>query len=866
MKKTIKQETFEKIFKEHLKVETYSISILSLFNPRLKNKIDYKPYYQRNYVWDYSKATHFIESILLGTEIPPLIFFKNKQGIEIIDGRQRYESVLRFMDDRFALNRKGLSLLTSLKNLTYSELAKNDIEIIDKFLDAKIRIIEFNLVNEPPLDRFLEDRVKKEIFSRYNSGITPLRKSEIENAVYNEDGLSNEFKSYLTNNSEFASIFYKTFFAIREQEAQNPSIDKIMAFIRANLVLPMIPIMYYARSSMRLELISRLYEKYSDDNIENERNILMNFIKKVNFIIKINEYSNTNKLKNNRLALACFLWSLGVLELEELQIDLNDDLIQQIALYINENIEQYTDIDYGFNKEVNTRYSCTSKFIEQKYKIDASIYIQASDLKRSEIKDVLKPNNTSNKISELDTLRLNKPEPSRINIDDVMRMMTKRRFLVRPSYQRQEVINQSKASSIIESILLGITLPAIFIYKRSDGVSEVIDGQQRLLTLLGYIGHEYIDETGKSQNSKNYRFALRKLKILDELDGCKFNALSEEQQNKIYDFPLYIVEIDQTLNPQFNPIDLFIRLNDKPYPIRDNSFEMWNSWVDVDVIQQIKKIKESLIEWFYVKQVLGNNDRDRMENEELITSLVYLEYTNSITNKEARRKLDIYQKTNRLNARIAIKSQITNFLMDITENVESKKNDFNLAIKSAKGFIKKLKLILLDKHVSKNELNEYLKAELDTVLKAGNNPRYYRRTFQDFYFLWFILNDINYEMVKEHRIEIKNQIKDLLIYAKNIPLEDSLQNKGMERFEKLVTDFKQQYQIEKRSIRLTEEQKHEMIMKQNERSGISGYQIFLGDDIEVDHVIPLAKQGEDNIGNLSIVHKDENRKKGARSK
>jgi len=45
------------------------------------------------------------------------------------------------------------------------------------------------------------------------------------------------------------------------------------------------------------------------------------------------------------------------------------------------------------------------------------------------------------------------------------------------------------------------------------------------------------------------------------------------------------VEIGEQLNPQFNPVDLFIRLNDKPYPIKENSFEMWNSWVDAGVIE-----------------------------------------------------------------------------------------------------------------------------------------------------------------------------------------------------------------------------------------------------------------------------------------
>ena len=66
-------------------------------------------------------------------------------------------------------------------------------------------------------------------------------------------------------------------------------------------------------------------------------------------------------------------------------------------------------------------------------------------------------------------------------------MIERIKFLVRPSYQRSEVINLLKASAIIESILLGINLPPIFIFKRLDGVSEVIDGQQRLLTILGFI-------------------------------------------------------------------------------------------------------------------------------------------------------------------------------------------------------------------------------------------------------------------------------------------------------------------------------------------------------------------------------------------
>lgn len=135
------------------------------------------------------KPLNFIENILLGTEIPPLIFFNNGSAIEVIDGRQRFETIKRFKENQFSLTRNGLAALKQLSKTTYGSLQANEETkgIIDLFLDAKIRIIEFEIVNEPRLNSALEDKVKKEIFGRYNSGITPLKKSEIDNALYDAD-------------------------------------------------------------------------------------------------------------------------------------------------------------------------------------------------------------------------------------------------------------------------------------------------------------------------------------------------------------------------------------------------------------------------------------------------------------------------------------------------------------------------------------------------------------------------------------------------------------------------------------------------------------------------------------------------------
>jgi len=857
MGNSLRQEDFERIFKQHLKIETYSKSIDSLFSPRLKSKINYKPYYQRNYVWDDHKATYFIESILMGTEIPPLIFFNNNTDIEVIDGRQRFETIMRFMENNFALTGKGLSVLGQLKKKTYDDLAKKDKKIIESFLDAKIRIIEFALVNEPPLDKFLEDRVKKEIFSRYNTGITPLKKSEIDNAVYDDDEISTIFKDLLKSKKQLQNIFYDTFFKSRKEI--EPKVEQTLSFIRRFLVLPKYPINSYARGHGRTETLSKLYDYFSD-SISDEKKAIESFILKVEYISRVKAYSDKNSLPINRLALECFLWGLSVIEMEEVSFEYDDHLIKEISEYIAENIQFYSEQDSHYYKQVIERYSTTAHFFETKFKVLLDVYLNGGT--KNTLRTFQAPPDTMTKLSELESLRLNKPEPTRNSIEDIRRVMQRRRFLVRPSYQRSEVINITKSSGIIESILLGIVLPPIFIYKREDGVNEVIDGQQRILTILGYIGSEYIDENDKTVFSKNHKFGIRKPRILTEIESLKFDKLPEEQRNKILDFQLYIVEIEESKNPNFDPVDLFIRLNDKPYPIREHSFEMWNSWVDFEVIGQIRNIAKQNYSWFYLRQLVKSKDRDRMENEELITALSAINYFEK--KKDQRKYLYIYQKEDRINAMFGDKSYISQLFMDVTENSHAK-NDFIESLKGIESFIKKLKYIVLDTHKTKEELAPYLKAELDTLFVGNRDIKYSKRSMQDFYIAWFLLKDINMEMIKYHRLKIKSELKEIYTFIKSLPQELRLDNKGYDAFMMKAKTFKIKYQKDERKLKLSETEKLELILKQGNKSGLSEAPIFLGDEIEPDHTTPLAIGGKDNLENITIAHKDENRKKGSKN-
>lgn len=856
------QKEFETIFTSHLKIETYSKSIDSLFSLRSLHKIDYKPYYQRNYVWDDHKATYFIESILLGTEIPPLIFFNNGSVIEVIDGRQRFETIKRFKENDFSLTSNGLEALKQIARATYGSLqaSPETKDIIDLFLDAKIRIIEFEIVNDPRLNPTLEDKVKKKIFGRYNSGITPLKKPDIDNALYNEDSVFKHFKNFVEQDSEFCNMITDIF--LPKESKRGSDRRRILQFIRRYLVLYKFPIKYYSWGNNRTETLDKLYEHMANE-VEDVDDLCNKFVGKVRLVHRMKQVFTEKGLILKRPAFECLLWGLQVLDAEEISLSQVDkpDIIQRLGHAIYENNDKF--IDSHYYSLVQERFSFTAKLFEKEFDVNLRAYVEGDKKTRDELNLIRKSENddTITKLGELASLRVTKPDPSRNSIDDIARVMDRNMFLVRPSYQRTEVINISKASSIIESILLDISLPPIFIFKRKDGVSEVIDGQQRLLTILGFIGKKYMDESGHQCTSKNSEFCLKGLKILNQLNNKTYKDLKQfdaSLQDKILDFELFVVEIQESLNPDFNPVDLFVRLNNKPYPIRENSFEMWNYWVDRDIIETIRKNLDKHREWFYIKLVKKRNDRDRMDNEELYTSLAYLEYQR-MKSKHTDKSSYIYNRDDGINLRIG-SSEITKLLQSFFEDEEVKMN-FRKAIDNAEIFLKKVKFILLDRDIEgdKKALDKFLGDELNLLFKAQRQVRSFRRTKQDFYILWFLLSPLNIEMVKYHRLDIKQDLQQIFYRLRN-DMERLTKNVSMSD----VQNFHAKYLVNTRQIKLSEAEKLEKLREQDNRCPISAAPLFIGDDIDVDHITPLGIGGEDSIENLQITHRDSNRKKGSK--
>ncbi|MFW5458212.1 DUF262 domain-containing protein [Streptococcus hyovaginalis] len=115
-----------------------------------------------------------------------------------------------------------------------------------------------------------------------------------------------------------------------------------------------------------------------------------------------------------------------------------------------------------------------------------------------------------------------------------------------PNMQRKFVWTSSKSSRLIESIILGLPIPPLFLLEVSDNKYEIIDGYQRLTTLFNFIeGNPW---TGKKVNGRNIASRLSRKNIIKDIRGKTFEELSSDQKTKIKRSTIPLVEFRQ-LNP-----------------------------------------------------------------------------------------------------------------------------------------------------------------------------------------------------------------------------------------------------------------------------------------------------------------------------
>lgn len=707
-------------------------------------KTNYKPPYQRNYVWDDDKASYFIESIFLGTEVPPIIMFKskNEEGVdnyEVIDGRQRYQTIIRFINGELRLKKSGLQKLGDLKEFVGKSYLDLDEKYQTLFKFTNIRTIVYKFVGSHNAEE--EELVKREIFQRYNTGVTPLRSYEIDKATYFYNDLNHTLKEILSD-TNFDNKITQIFKWARLTPEQ-----KVIK-IRELLVLPRIPIKYYA--IQKSKVIARYFEyissQYGEEDIEK---LITSLHEKVDILSNVEKEFNECGYSYNKFYAECVFWAMCVMDQNGIHYNLtNQNSIFNLVCYLDENKSDFTTVRSSFYKVLVGRYESVARYFENVYGCSFRFSIDNSDSFRKNNR-MISHNTEVRPVEEIgfEDLRIKKPEPVSVRIPELLDLLKSTHFLLRPSYQREEVKNRKKASSIIESMILGIMLPPIFVYKKINGSYEVVDGQQRLLSIISYLGESYKDDAGNVQTPAmhDFKLDLGSNAILKDLKGFGYKDLTKADQNKIRSSSIYMIEIKEENNEDFDQVDLFVRLNNKPYPISVDSFEMWNSFAPRNIIEQVKQAVCDNEKWFYFRK---NNTQ--MDNENLFATLAYFQYMymlngNAKDDVAPLRTIETFIVDNRVSCRFRNRNNITKLMYE-------KENKLLVeAINRVEfDFVFNLKVLL--SHGSSAAIS--LSKGLDELLHVENA----KRTQMSFYVLWLLLHDMSNSKFVENQLEIKAEI------------------------------------------------------------------------------------------------------------
>jgi hypothetical protein len=133
------------------------------------------------------------------------------------------------------------------------------------------------------------------------------------------------------------------------------------------------------------------------------------------------------------------------------------------------------------------------------------------------------------------------------------------KLILQPDFQRQFVWDRKKASKLIESALLAVPLPIIYLAEEADGRESVIDGQQRLTSFFSFIDGKF--PTGES-------FALTGLQVFRELNRKNFSELEESLQDKIRYYEVRAITILKDSDAELK-FEIFERLNTGSVPLND---------------------------------------------------------------------------------------------------------------------------------------------------------------------------------------------------------------------------------------------------------------------------------------------------------
>jgi hypothetical protein len=200
------EESVEPFNPEEISIQQRIVPMDMLVRRLKQGSIQLSPSFQRKQVWDDTRKSRLIESLMLNIPLPMFYVAADEEGNwEVVDGLQRLSTIRDFIigdKDGVPLRLKNLEFLNDkYANKTFKAIEndRNSQTVVNDIYEAEMR---FTVINPGT-----PDAVKRNIFKRINTGGMPLTAQEIRHALY--EGTSSELLQALVKSDSFTQAVGK---------------------------------------------------------------------------------------------------------------------------------------------------------------------------------------------------------------------------------------------------------------------------------------------------------------------------------------------------------------------------------------------------------------------------------------------------------------------------------------------------------------------------------------------------------------------------------------------------------------------------------------------------------------------------------
>lgn len=405
-------------------------------------------------------------------------------------------------------------------------------------------------------------------------------------------------------------------------------------------------------------------------------------------------------------------------------------------------------------------------------------------------------------VSVLEKLRTKKTDR---NLSQIKDFVDRGKIVLQPEFQRNYVYSEEKASSVIQSMLLGMPLGVIYLAD-IEGKNICVDGQQRLTTMINFIKGD---------------FSLKKLDVLEELNGKMFKDLDEKTQDAILDYDMFIVTIEDCTYEQI--YFLYEKLN--MGAVKLNAQEIRRCVYHGAFNSMLEELVDDKNEASIVRHHLSYSKNDRLKRVETLLNILAI--TDNPNYKTSRRRL--------------LNEYMDKHVKDSEQETLKVKNQI-------------LKTFRLIDDVLGDRAFKY-KGET----KANNNLTYG---------IYYSFSQFNHQLIRNHADEVRELLTNLTqddICIRNPNGNVNGDAKGTRhsliqvfgRLESCLDKYEKELQRT-----FPKEWKDILFENQHGACGICGQQIVNMDVAEIDHIIPFSRGGKTTLDNAQLAHMHCNRSKG----